>query len=566
MNKLRTLMAGLVMTVLVGHGAAERPDRWGSVLREPAREWLRDALVPGMSVAVIEHGRIAWQGAFGVKNAETGEPVTADTVFEAASMSKPVFAYMVLKLAGQGKLDLDRPLAAYFKEDSLADLYPAAASSPDPRWKKITARMVLTHRTGFPNWFRNTGMRFLFEPGERFSYSGEGFSLLGAAVAAITGRPLEGLMQELVFDPLQMKSSSYVWRPDYEGRFTAAHGLSGQRTGHGKQSRFVPGASLCTTAGDYARFLIALAKGTGLKASLWREMLKIQVAVKDNNGRECFFWGLGVGLHRPSEKITTAWHWGDNGDLKAYFEMIPEQKRGVVVLMNGCNAHAISPLLVRRVLGIERPAISTTYFDYPAMDSPELKVLRAYRDGGPEEVARAAAGFPDRLQTEDSPVVVILMALTGMAAERGDPAGAAKVLELILQNQPGSIPALIAQGGIRLTAGDQAGMEESFRLAMQTVSTAKDQTGAARAAEASLNDLGYRLLNRNRYAEAITVFTFNAESFPGSANVFDSLAEAYRKSGNKAAAKENYKKALAVDPEFQSAKDALRELEQEGEL
>ncbi len=118
------------------------------------------ALVPGISIAVLDEGRVAWQSSFGVKNAETGERVNDDTVFEAAPLSKPVFAYAVMKLVDQKKLDLDTPLAQLISEADLNSAYPPTREG-DRRYRKITARMVLTHCTVFPNWFNNRPMSFL---------------------------------------------------------------------------------------------------------------------------------------------------------------------------------------------------------------------------------------------------------------------------------------------------------------------------------------------------------------------------------------------------------------------
>jgi CubicO group peptidase (beta-lactamase class C family) len=160
--------------------------------------------VPGMSIALIRDGKTIWLHGFGVKDKKTREPVRTDTVFEAASLSKPVFTYGVLKLVDQGKLDLDTPLSFY-----LAKPYV-----PDERVGKITARLVLSHRTCFPNWRDSDGLLpIYFSPGERFSYSGEGYIYLQHVVEQITGKTLDVYMDEVVFKPLGMTNSSYVWRP-----------------------------------------------------------------------------------------------------------------------------------------------------------------------------------------------------------------------------------------------------------------------------------------------------------------------------------------------------------------
>src|SRR4030095_1153264 len=131
----------------------------------------------------IRDGKIIWNHAFGVKNASTREPVDDNTVFEAASLSKPVMAYAALKLVDAGKLDLDKPLAQYLEKPYLEG---------DDRLNLITARRVLTHTTGFPNW-RQQGqpLKIVFPPGERFSYSGEGFVYLQKVIERLTGQAFD---------------------------------------------------------------------------------------------------------------------------------------------------------------------------------------------------------------------------------------------------------------------------------------------------------------------------------------------------------------------------------------
>lgn len=165
-------------------------------------------------------------------------------------MSKPVFAYAVLKLVDQGKLGLDVPLTKYL---------PRRYLEGDARLDAITARIVLSHRTGFPNW-RGDGnaLKILFPPGERFSYSGEGIVYLQRVVEQIAGKPLDDVMREQVFAPLGMTSSSHVWRADYDARAATGHDADGQPRPLWKPREAVAAASLNTTAKDYARFVAAI--------------------------------------------------------------------------------------------------------------------------------------------------------------------------------------------------------------------------------------------------------------------------------------------------------------------
>jgi CubicO group peptidase (beta-lactamase class C family) len=182
------------------------------------RQLMARANIPGLSIALIEDGKIAWVGSFGVKSTKTGGKVDELTVFQAASLSKVVFAYGVLKLVDQGKLDLDTPLSKYVPEYVRNDY----------RINAITARHVLTHRTGFPNW-RSAGqpLAIHFKPGDRFSYSGEGFVYLQLVVEKITGLSLDAWIRQTVLDPLRMTSSSYLWQAKYDTLAASGHSSAG---------------------------------------------------------------------------------------------------------------------------------------------------------------------------------------------------------------------------------------------------------------------------------------------------------------------------------------------------
>src|SRR5918911_4701503 len=264
---------------------------------------MREGDVPGLAISLIRDGKVFWQHPFGVVNAETKAPVTDSTVFEAASLSKPVFAYGVLKLVESGKLDPDTPLTKYL---------PGAYVENDERLNQITARRVLSHTTGFPNWRPQGGaLKIFFTPGEKFSYSGEGYVYLQKAVEHLMGEPLEALMKRFVFDPLGMTSSSYVWQPRYESLKAFGHNLTADVTEQRKPREANAAASLNTTASDYARFVIAVMKGTGLKRETARLMLTPQIKV-DEACTNCtdralghlspyLSWGLGWGLQHTDE-------------------------------------------------------------------------------------------------------------------------------------------------------------------------------------------------------------------------------------------------------------------------
>ena len=308
--------------------------------------------VPGLAIAVIRAGKTAWLHGFGLKEVKTGQPVTGETVFEAASLSKPVFTYAVLKLVEQGKLGLDVPLTTYLPKPFVAG---------DERLVKITARIVLSHRTGFPNWPADDGsVSIYFTPGERFSYSGEGYIYLQRVVEKIFGKPLNEYMTEAVFKPLGMASSSYVWRPDFDALTATGYDSDGKPDELVKPTEALAASTLNTTAKDYALFVEAILNGNGLKPATLREMETPEIAL-DPECRICIkhepkqlsrnlFWGLGWGIERK-DGTDALWHWGDNGSFKAFVMADPKTKSGMVMLANSEKGLDVAKPVVDEVMG-----------------------------------------------------------------------------------------------------------------------------------------------------------------------------------------------------------------------
>src|SRR6202044_2792160 len=271
MNVKLAISCGLLLLACTCAGAQQPADRSPVLLPTKAAiaklqtdipSLLQQADVPGLSIALIRKGKLVWSGAFGVSNADTKKPVDANTVFEAASLSKPVFAYAVLKLVDEGKLALDSPLNGY-----LGNNYDVVN---DDRIDQITARRVLSHTSGFPNWRDNDGTKTLlihFTPGEKFSYSGEGMVYLSKVVEKITGMRFEAFMQKYALQPLGMTASSNIWRNRYDSLKASRHDLLGKLSGRnqpagGKEDTLHDdgnaAASLQTPPTDYAKFVIAV--------------------------------------------------------------------------------------------------------------------------------------------------------------------------------------------------------------------------------------------------------------------------------------------------------------------
>lgn len=328
-------------------------------------ELMRAGDVPGLSIAVLRDGKLFWSGAFGVANPSTGTPVGPDTIFQAASLSKPVFAYLVLRLADRGVLGLDTPLVTYLPYERFAD----------DRASRITARMVLSHSTGLPNWGGDK-LKLAFNPGERFSYSGEGFFYLQKVVEKLTGTPLAELARREVFVPLGMNRTSYVWLSE-----PAAAGVDDYgdvQTIDPKQAANAA-ASLLTTAGDYGRFLLAVVTGQGLKPESAAAMLTPRIHVPSklddprSTPRDDMSWGLGWGLVK-SGSGEVFWHWGHQEAWRAFVAVRRDGRAGLVAFTNSATGLAIARALADLAGVGGLPVLDWLY--YESTDSPRWAARR----------------------------------------------------------------------------------------------------------------------------------------------------------------------------------------------
>ena len=359
-----------------------------SALRKDIPSLMQQAGVPGLSVALIRNGKTYSLQNYGVKKADTQDAVTDGTVFNIGSLSKPVFAYGVLKLVDAGKLKLDEPIASYLRNEETID---------DPRFRQITARIILSHRTGFPNWPGDgQPLTIHFTPGERFSYSGAGMVLLSKAVEHITGKPLNDYMQEAVFNPLGMTSSSYIWRSAYDSTVAIGHESNGAPVAPFKAKEANAAASLETTTHDYALFVEAVLAGKGLKPATLRQMETPQIAV-DPECTNCtdtvpkqrsksVFWGLGWGIEQTPQG-ESLWHWGDNGVYKAWVEVRLKTKDAVIIFTNSANGLAIARSIVNDALGGDQPAFD--WLKYDNYDSASFKFSRAIDRDSAADVLKA---------------------------------------------------------------------------------------------------------------------------------------------------------------------------------
>lgn len=325
---------------------------------------LDSANIPGFSLAVIADGKVIYSQAYGVKHAQTKAPLQLNTVFEAASLSKPVFAYACLKFVEEGLLNLDKPLYQYLPYEDI---------QRDNRYKRITARMILSHSSGFPNWRNNDSLRINFEPGHKFSYSGEGYVYLQKVIEKISGQPLNEIITQKVLYPLGMVNSSFVWKKAFDSDYASPHDMFGNPMAKDKYAQANAASSLYTTAQDYTKFIAALLNEVGLTKQSIETMLASQIQVPENRSEPSsplstsVSWGLGVGLQETSEG-KAFWHWGDNYNYRCYVVAYQKEKLGVVYFTNSYNGLSIAKEVVQRTIGGEQPAID--FIEYQAYKAP----------------------------------------------------------------------------------------------------------------------------------------------------------------------------------------------------
>lgn len=374
--------AGLVVSVaaIVAFGQSGKLEVSG--LEQEIPRLLEASDTPGISIAVIRDGRIAWKGAFGLMNSESGGNVTESTVFEAASLTKPVTAYAAFKLVDRGKLDLDVPLNKYLESDY--------DTENDRRIDKITARMVLSHTSGFPNWRPRDSktLPITFEPGEKFRYSGEGFVYLSKVIEKITGREFAEFVRSEVLLPLGMNHSSVKWEPEFLKTKAFNHDSLGIPKGQNEGMEVNAAASLHTTAEDYARFVIAVLRGDGLSEKSRRLMLTPQVTV-DKEEAPGLSWGLGWGLEESAEG-RSFWHWGDNGLNRSFVIANAGTGNGIVFFTNGANGLSFLDEILRTQS--DREFQSAKWIGYERYDSPSRVLFKKAATGDPE---RAVTGYVD---------------------------------------------------------------------------------------------------------------------------------------------------------------------------
>ncbi|MET0935620.1 MAG: serine hydrolase domain-containing protein [Luteibacter sp.] len=385
----------LLLFLLAGCAAhpasrATKPLR-GEALDRRVTALMKAANVPGMAIAIIEDGKVVQLRAYGERDTEKHLPLQTDTVMYAASITKMAFSYAVMGLVEDHRLDLDasiagdlpKPLPSYEKYADLAG---------DERWKQLTPAILLSHRSGFPN-FRfwqpgkdydpNGKLSFYFDPGTRYAYSGEGFNLLQFVIENGKGIDVGTLMQQRLFTPFGMTRTGMTWRDGFAGNVAIGYDESGKALGHKHRESVRAAGSMDTTPHDYAQLLAAMVRGDGLSAATYRAWLTPRVAIHslqqfptigspDTPENDAIRLGYGLGMARYQSTHGPVFFKSGHDDGTNNLAVCQMDSRTCVLIMsNSSNGEGIFAYLLEATIG--ETCFPWYWENYIPFDHPELR-------------------------------------------------------------------------------------------------------------------------------------------------------------------------------------------------
>jgi serine-type D-Ala-D-Ala carboxypeptidase/endopeptidase len=333
-----------------------------NTLDEKINFLIKAANVHGLAIAVFNDNKTVYKKTFGYKRNDLKQPLTTTTNFYGASLSKVVFAVLVMKLVEEGIIDLDTPLETYLSKpiyeylpltrwhDNYTDL------RSDSLYKHITARMCLSHTTGFANWRWNETdqkLKVNFTPGTKYSYSGDGLVYLQVVLEKLLGKPLNELMNDKIFKPLKMQNSAYLWKADFEKDYASGHKTNGDIYEKDKDNEPRAASTLETTLNDYVLFSEAVLQNKILKPSTTKEMFAPQLRIrsvqhfgplrlKDSTLNDAIELSSGLGwVILKSPYGIGAFKEGHGDGFQHYSILFPEKGIGIVIMTNSDNGESI---------------------------------------------------------------------------------------------------------------------------------------------------------------------------------------------------------------------------------
>jgi CubicO group peptidase (beta-lactamase class C family) len=325
----------------------------------------------GLALAVIDDGRVVYARSAGVRN-QAGDPLETDTIMYGASLTKATFAWFVMQLVEEGKLDLDASIASYLAKplpdypDPNEDYANWPDLAGDDRWKRLTPRILLTHSSGFSNFgfLEPDGkLKFHFEPGSRYAYSGDGMILLQFVIEKGLGLDVGAEMQRRIFDRFDMPRTSMTWRDDFAGNLADGWRIDGTVEPHDERSRTRAAGSMDTTLADMSRFVAAYVRGDGLskssRAQLSKPQLKITAASQFPSlqpelpsDRQIAGLAAGLGVITFTGPQGPGFQKGGHNDSTGNtWVCVQRRKRCVLILSNDVRSEAAFPRLVKFAIG-----------------------------------------------------------------------------------------------------------------------------------------------------------------------------------------------------------------------
>jgi CubicO group peptidase (beta-lactamase class C family) len=377
-NHLKTGLMVVILTAYSTYSSAQQITRldgsYLSLLQADSivMKLMQDGKVMGLGISVLNDNKPVYIKTFGLKNNQTKEVLDTATVFYGASLSKAVFSFLVMQLVQEGIIDLDKPLYKYL-DKPLPDYDKYKDLAGDERWKLLTARMCLSHTTGFPNFrfFKAyTGaydpkgkLAIYFTPGSRHAYSGEGIVLLQMVVEKIMGRDIQQLAVERIFTPAGMKRTGFTWQPSFDDNYAVGHDPDGAVLT--KEKKYVPNAagSMVTTIADYTKFITYVMQGKGLSKKTKALMISPQIRINskyefptitndttDENNAIQLAYGLGWGVFKS--KYGKAFTKGGHDDGWRHYNVnFPDKKTSIIIMTNSANGEGIFKDLLEKIIG-----------------------------------------------------------------------------------------------------------------------------------------------------------------------------------------------------------------------
>jgi CubicO group peptidase (beta-lactamase class C family) len=370
MKKLLAFLAMIAWLPAIVHAA---PPRRASpqAIDAAVRAGMARTGANGLALAIVEDGRVSLVRTWGARNAR-GDPLRPDTIMYGASLTKAVFAYTVMQLADEGRIDLDRSIAFYLPRplpdyDQEEERYaPWQTLAGDERWRSLTPRILLSHRSGFANFSfiePDHRLHFHFDPGTRYAYSGDGIILLQFILERGLGLDLGAEMQRRVFDRFGMANTSMMWRPDFAHNLADGWKADGSVEPHDERSRPRAAGSMDTTIDDFARFAAGFMRGEGLRPRSRAEMVRAQAPITTASQFPTLLsglsparrWrGLGTGLGVVTftgPQGRGFWKGGHNDSTGNIWVCLERGRRCVVLLSNDVRAEGMYRDLAELILG-----------------------------------------------------------------------------------------------------------------------------------------------------------------------------------------------------------------------